>query len=802
MQALKRLMTQADSSPTITSTSTSTSSYFAHTGISANAFTTSSSVPRIIDSGASDHMTSCSSIFNSYLTCSGKDKELKTGKVIGSGKAHGGLYFLESAPHSPMSCGLALQADKGSALSMLHQWHPYLINRMPSNVINFKTPIERLPSHFHVTNLSPRVFGCLCFVHALHPLGGKFGPKAHKCVFIGYSPTQKGYKYYDPSSGKFWSLWMSPFGKPSLFSLPLLHLFRVSIDRRKRYFLVRGRNCFMTMVRELVIGGRKSLERNQYLLKEQHVILMVMRRQVPNEIEEDVDEILNLKSHLVQEFEIKNLRSLRYFLGMEVARSDRGIFISQRKYILDLLEETGMLGCRPVNSPIEANHHLSGDMGERTNKERYQRIVGRLIYLAHMRPDVFYAVSVVNQFMHDPRTLHLDVVYRILRHLKSTPGKGILFLITVICSWSSAALPLELCPNCNRSPLLPHPPTATTIDILQAPGPPLHSHPPGTNGHSSQSLTRVSWFENLKERKGQSNLALKPTREGGVDVVTSVFSFDACKRALAEMVVIDELPFREIVNANKIHKEKLKKILEGLSEISESILRVRDVVRYVRSSPQRLESFKKCVEKEKLDLKKNVCLDVSTRWNSTYLMLDTAEKFEKAFQGMAEEDNGFQTYFGVMEGEEYEDGDDGTPIQRQCGSGNHRVPILPTKLDWKNCRMSTSILVELCERKENPSFDILLWWKTNSNKYPILAQIALDVLALPVSTVASESAFSTGGRILDPFRSSLSPSMVKTLVCTQNWLLSTVPINLRHAMDKVEDLERELLQEDGQLLTD
>ncbi|GFY98612.1 hypothetical protein Acr_13g0000130 [Actinidia rufa] len=107
MQALRRLMAQADSSPTITPTSTS--SYFAHTDISANAFTVSSSVPWIIDSGASDHMTGCD-----------KDKELKTGKVIGNGKAHGGLYFLESPPHSPMSCGLALQADKGQLVLVLH----------------------------------------------------------------------------------------------------------------------------------------------------------------------------------------------------------------------------------------------------------------------------------------------------------------------------------------------------------------------------------------------------------------------------------------------------------------------------------------------------------------------------------------------------------------------------------------------------------------------------------------------------------------------------------------------------------
>lgn len=103
-------------------------------------------------------------------------------------------------------------------------------------------------------------------------------------------------------------------------------------------------------------------------------------------------------------------------------------------------------------------------------------------------------------------------------------------------------------------------------------------------------------------------------------------------------------------------------------------------------------------------------------------------------------------------------------------------------------------LVSPCERrpreKEGDTFDILDWWKHNSVKYPVLSRVAQDVLAMPVSTVASESAFSTGGRILDPFRSSLSPLMVERLVCTKNWLLSTVPISLRQAMDKVEEFEQ------------
>jgi hypothetical protein len=142
---------------------------------------------------------------------------------------------------------------------------------------------------------------------------------------------------------------------------------------------------------------------------------------------DDVNEITSLKALLAQEFEIKDLGSMKYFLGMEVARSDKGIFISQRKYILDLLEETGMLGCKPADSPIEANHHLCSNVGELTENERYQRLVGRLIYLSHTRPDISYAVGIVSQFMHEPRTSHLDAVYRILRYLKSAPGKGILF---------------------------------------------------------------------------------------------------------------------------------------------------------------------------------------------------------------------------------------------------------------------------------------------------------------------------------------------------------------------------------------
>jgi hypothetical protein len=87
-----------------------------------------------------------------------------------------------------------------------------------------------------------------------------------------------------------------------------------------------------------------------------------------------------------------------------------------------------MVDCKPCETPIDLKHRLDNDEeGVTTDKGQYQRLVGKLIYLAHTRPDIAYAVSVVSQFMHNPKDSHLQAVYRLLRYLKSTPGKGILY---------------------------------------------------------------------------------------------------------------------------------------------------------------------------------------------------------------------------------------------------------------------------------------------------------------------------------------------------------------------------------------
>ena len=87
-------------------------------------------------------------------------------------------------------------------------------------------------------------------------------------------------------------------------------------------------------------------------------------------------------------------------------------------------------------------------------------------------------------------------------------------------------------------------------------------------------------------------------------------------------------------------------VSDGLNEQNNSIDLIRKAVKYVRSSPSRLLKFKSCVEKEKIESKRLLILDVCTRCNSTYLMLETACKFEKAFDRMDEEDEQYVNYFG------------------------------------------------------------------------------------------------------------------------------------------------------------
>ncbi|XP_078431720.1 uncharacterized protein LOC144703426 [Wolffia australiana] len=134
------------------------------------------------------------------------------------------------------------------------------------------------------------------------------------------------------------------------------------------------------------------------------------------------------KAYLCQHFVTHNLSPPRYLLGIEIAHRRDQMVLCQRKYALDLLEEMGMLGCKPTISPMEANiDWWTGSISLLEDAGMYHRLVGKLIYLTVTRPDIAYAVSILSHFMHAPRLVHLDGVYRVLAYIKHALGKGLLY---------------------------------------------------------------------------------------------------------------------------------------------------------------------------------------------------------------------------------------------------------------------------------------------------------------------------------------------------------------------------------------
>ncbi|XP_028084186.1 zinc finger BED domain-containing protein RICESLEEPER 2-like [Camellia sinensis] len=323
-------------------------------------------------------------------------------------------------------------------------------------------------------------------------------------------------------------------------------------------------------------------------------------------------------------------------------------------------------------------------------------------------------------------------------------------------------------------------------------------------------------------------------------------------------------------------------VSDGLKEMDDSIINIRLAVRYVRSTPHRHDVFKKCAATLKLDSKALICLDVPTRWNSIYLMLEAAEKYEKAFNRLKFMDSNFEAYFKDVDG----------GISRS-----------PKEFDWKKCRIflrflklfyiatkkfSGSLFVTsngfykeifVIESKihqlileEDDTLSTMTktmkqkfskYWGDGNNKkvedmvdkvksclshlyshyvtlYPLNEKLSsvsevvnmvedddddnndndpyslvdfqfnsylegqctseskseLEQYLSRVEHFAKNQTFEIldywkyRRHILDPLHSSLSPSMVEALICTQNWLRSNLPISLRKTMDDVKEFEQ------------
>jgi histone deacetylase 1/2 len=146
---------------------------------------------------------------------------------------------------------------------------------------------------------------------------------------------------------------------------------------------------------------------------------------VASSSQQTVDALLK---DLKQDFALKDLGNLHYFLGIEVKRKEGGLVLSQERYAVDILVRTGMNKSKPIDTPLSSNEKLSLEGRTKLSPDdatRYRSVVGALQYLTLTRPDISFTVNKVCQFLHAPTTLHWSAIKRILQYVNCTTSLGL-----------------------------------------------------------------------------------------------------------------------------------------------------------------------------------------------------------------------------------------------------------------------------------------------------------------------------------------------------------------------------------------
>jgi hypothetical protein len=136
--------------------------------------------------------------------------------------------------------------------------------------------------------------------------------------------------------------------------------------------------------------------------------------------------IHSCKDDLAKEFEMKDLGLLHYFLGLEIWQRDGELFVSQGKYAREILGKFHMEGCKPMDTPLPGNWRKEdATSGEVVDATVYRQLVGLLMYLVNMRPNICYAVNQLSQAMVKPTKLFWKVGKHVLRYLKGKSEYGL-----------------------------------------------------------------------------------------------------------------------------------------------------------------------------------------------------------------------------------------------------------------------------------------------------------------------------------------------------------------------------------------
>lgn len=144
------------------------------------------------------------------------------------------------------------------------------------------------------------------------------------------------------------------------------------------------------------------------------------------------------KVTLQQAFKMKELGELRHFLGIEFARSEKGILMHQRKYALELFSYLGLGAAKPAVTPIDNNvkltirefddhiKHVQSEIDPPTHQGRYRKSIRKLLCLTMTRLDISFRVQTLSQFLQDPKISHIEATIRVERYIKNQPRRGIL----------------------------------------------------------------------------------------------------------------------------------------------------------------------------------------------------------------------------------------------------------------------------------------------------------------------------------------------------------------------------------------
>jgi hypothetical protein len=139
-------------------------------------------------------------------------------------------------------------------------------------------------------------------------------------------------------------------------------------------------------------------------------------------------EITALKRLLDKKIKIKDFGPLHYFLGLEISRSKEGIFLNQRKYMLDLINSCDLLAGKLVQSPMIKDSLKNATETELfPEPERYRRLIGKIIYLTTTTLEIEYAVNQLSKHMHKPHQAHYHATIKIIHYMKNDPGQGLLY---------------------------------------------------------------------------------------------------------------------------------------------------------------------------------------------------------------------------------------------------------------------------------------------------------------------------------------------------------------------------------------